>query len=109
MRRNRLTRLTEGRLRGMVYNAVKGVLREASDSVSPQSFGIPEDDTYVPSEEDMRDGNEFDRKYRPWVDNPNCTDLRSSISWASHALSRWADDDPYIYQRFVEDMDAWYC
>lgn len=83
MRNNKRTiRLTENRLRGMVQEVVKHVLRESSDSVNSQPFGRPEDDTYVPSEEEIKQGDKFFSEHCPWRQIPSCKTLEGLISWA---------------------------
>ena len=92
MRRNTI-RLTESRLRGMIHEAVKSVLRESSDSVNSQPFGRPEDDTYVPSEEEIRAGNKFFSEHCPWRQWPECETLEGLISWAYHNDREFANGD----------------
>lgn len=74
-------RLSENRLRGMIREAVKDALKESSDSVNSQPFGGSED-TYVPSEEEIEQGDKFFSEHCPWRQVPSCNTLEGLISWA---------------------------
>ena len=80
MANKQVIRLTESDLRKVIKESVKNVLKESVDSVSPDSFGTSAESYHSPSDEELRQSDEFNSKYRPW--SLECKDVESIIEWA---------------------------
>ena len=102
-------RLTESQLRQIVNESVKRVVKESRDSVETQPFDG--DSTYFSSEEDIRKGEENERKYHPWrsclnnkeIEEINTKDLKHMVFMVSEYF------ETYIHsiqdaKRFISDL-----
>ena len=100
----KLISLTESDLHRIVKESVNRVLRESSDSVSPQAFGRPEDTMFDgASEEEYAEGEKFMQKAHPWRYNINCIDLASTIEMGLH-LFRGFEEGKYSIKNFLSDL-----
>ncbi|MCF0243953.1 MAG: hypothetical protein HUK06_04190 [Bacteroidaceae bacterium] len=99
----RTIRLTESQLHNLIKESVKKVLRESSDSVSPQPFGRAEDAYSTASDEDEARHRAFRAKYYPWDNWPDAQTLEGLITIAYHLRSDF-DSGKYSYNHLISDL-----
>lgn len=95
--------LSESDLHNIIKKSVNRVLKESIDSVNIDQYGSDAENYHSPTDDEIRNSTDFDRKYRPWRDNPECRTLEGLISWGYNQRRRF-DNGTYSIDHFLCDL-----